>query len=142
MQKPTHMTIFKSPEYSCLRIFNVNDTKVMDWICTGSKLIWQYEPNKYLNKTRKTNNAAQRRRTTQRHTKTTKSQKKNEIDVKITYFNKREREKRVRGVNLGQNLTLNHPSLMDEGKKIGFWWRLTKEKEKREKYGVYFWIGG
>jgi len=26
---------------------------------------------------------------------------KNEIDVKITYFNKREREKRVRGVILG-----------------------------------------
>jgi len=35
--------------------------------------------------------------------------------VKITYFNKRERKKRVRGVILGQKLTLNHPSLVDEG---------------------------
>jgi len=40
--------------------------------------------------------------------------------VKITYFNKREREKRVRGVILGQKFTLNHPSLMDEGEKLGF----------------------
>jgi len=50
-----------------------------------------------------------------------KSRKKNEIDVKITYFNKREREKRFRGVILGQKMTLkkmtlNHPSLMDEEK--------------------------
>jgi len=37
--------------------------------------------------------------------------------VKITYFNKREREKRVRGVILGQKLTLNHPCLVDEGEK-------------------------
>jgi hypothetical protein len=35
--------------------------------------------------------------------------------VKITYFNKREIEKRVRGVILGQKLTLNHPSLVDDG---------------------------
>jgi len=38
--------------------------------------------------------------------------------VKITYFNKREIEKRVGGVILSQKLTLNHPSLMDEGKEI------------------------
>src|SRR4030042_4278404 len=98
------MTIFKSPEYACLRICNVDDAKVIDWICTGSKLIWQSEPNKYLNETRKTNNVAQRRRTKQRRTKTTKSRKKNKIDVKITYFNNREREK-LRGVILGQRLT-------------------------------------
>ena len=35
--------------------------------------------------------------------------------MKITYFNKKEIEKRVRGVILGQKLTLNHPSLVDEG---------------------------
>jgi len=40
---------------------------------------------------------------------------KNKIDVKITYFNQREREKQVREVILGQKLTLNQPSLMDEG---------------------------
>jgi len=57
----------------------------------------------------------------------TKSQKKNEIDVKITYFNKREREKRVRGV-------INHPSLMDEGKDTKVLVTAhTKEKEKIER---------
>jgi len=39
---------------------------------------------------------------------------KNEINVKITYFNKGEREKQVRGVILGKKLTLNHPYLVDE----------------------------
>jgi len=40
---------------------------------------------------------------------------KNKIDLKTTYFNKKEREKRVRGVIMGQKLTINHPSLVDEG---------------------------
>jgi len=35
---PTKMTIFKSAEYSCLRICNVDDAKVIDWICTWSKI--------------------------------------------------------------------------------------------------------
>jgi len=35
--------------------------------------------------------------------------------VKITYFSKRERKKGVTGLILGKKLTLNHPSLMDEG---------------------------
>jgi len=65
-----------------------------------------------LNETQKTNNVAQRRRN---------REGKNKIDVKITYFNKREIEKRVRGVILGQKLTINHPSLVDEEKKLGFW---------------------
>jgi hypothetical protein len=38
--------------------------------------------------------------------------------VKITYLNRREGEKRFRGVIWGQKLTLNHPSLVDEGEKI------------------------
>ena len=37
--------------------------------------------------------------------------------MKITYFNKR--EKRVRGVILGQKLTLNHLFLVDEGEETG-----------------------
>jgi len=40
--------------------------------------------------------------------------------MKITYFNKREREKRVRGVILSQKLTLNHPSLVDEREKKNY----------------------
>ena len=62
------MTIFKSPEYTCLQICNVDDVKVIDWICTRLKLIGSSKSNK----TRKTNNAAQRRPTKQRRTKTTK----------------------------------------------------------------------
>jgi len=33
------MIIFKSPEYSCLWIINVDEAKVIDWICTRLKLI-------------------------------------------------------------------------------------------------------
>jgi hypothetical protein len=41
--------------------------------------------------------------------------RKTQFDVKITYLNRREGEKRFRGVIWGQKLTLNHPSLVDEG---------------------------
>jgi len=51
--------------------------------------------------------------------------------VKITYFNKKKREKRVRGVILGQKMTLNHPSLMDEGEKTRV--LMTAHKKEREK---------
>ncbi|AES87715.1 SCF ubiquitin ligase, SKP1 component [Medicago truncatula] len=49
----TNMTIFMSPEYSCLRICNVDDTKVIviDRISTQSKLIFQPESNKHRTKT-------------------------------------------------------------------------------------------
>ena len=45
----TNMTIFKSLEYSRLRICNVDDAKVIliDRICTCSKLIFQPESNKH-----------------------------------------------------------------------------------------------
>jgi len=38
--------------------------------------------------------------------------------VKTTYLNRREGEKRFRGVIWGQKLTRNHPSLVDEGEEI------------------------
>jgi len=39
---PINMTIFKSPEYSCFRICNVDGAKVIviDLICTCWKLIF------------------------------------------------------------------------------------------------------
>jgi len=49
--------------------------------------------------------------------------------VKIIYFNKREIKKRVRGVILSQKLTLNHPSLVDEGEKT----RILMTDDKRER---------
>ncbi|AES64089.1 cysteine protease, putative [Medicago truncatula] len=55
------MTIFMSPEYLCLRICNVDDTKVIDRICTCSKLIFQPESNKHRTKTRNQKHTAQRR---------------------------------------------------------------------------------
>ena len=51
--------------------------------------------------------------------------------MKITYFNKREIEKRVRGVILGQKLTLNHPSLMDEGEETKVFVTAHKRERKR-----------
>jgi len=105
------MIIFKSPEYSCLWICNVDDVKVIDWIeadltiWTGTNTWTKQERQTTSHKDDEQNNVALRRRNHER---------KNEIDMKITYFNKREREKRVRGVFLGQKLTLNHASLMDE----------------------------
>jgi len=49
----TNMIIFMSPEYSCIRICNVDDAKiiVIDRICTYSKLIFQPEANKHHTKT-------------------------------------------------------------------------------------------
>jgi len=40
--------------------------------------------------------------------------------VKITYFNKRERETRVRGVILGQKIDPKSPFLWMKGEKTGF----------------------
>ncbi|KEH25253.1 cysteine protease, putative [Medicago truncatula] len=59
----TNMTIFKSPKYSCLRICNFDDAKVIviDWVCTYSKLIFQPEPNKHCTKTGNKKHTAQRR---------------------------------------------------------------------------------
>jgi len=57
----TNMTIFKSPKYSCFRICNVDDTKiiVIDRICTCSKLIFQPESNKHRTKTENQKHTAQ-----------------------------------------------------------------------------------
>ena len=51
-----------SPKYSCLRICNVDDAKVIviDRICTCSKLIFQPESNKHNTKTETQKHTAQR----------------------------------------------------------------------------------
>ena len=55
------MTILKSLKYSCLRICNVDDAKVIDQICTCSKLVFQLESNRHRTKTGKQKHTAQRR---------------------------------------------------------------------------------
>jgi len=50
---PTNMIIFKSPKYSYFQICNVHNTKVICWICTWLKSIFQLESNKHHVKTRK-----------------------------------------------------------------------------------------
>jgi len=59
---PTNMTILKSPEYSCLRICNIDDAKVIviDRICTCSKLTFQPESNKHRTKMWNQKHTAQR----------------------------------------------------------------------------------
>jgi len=51
--------------------------------------------------------------------------------VKITYFNKREREKQVRMMILGQKLTLNNLSLVDKRKLTEV--LVTAHKRERQK---------
>jgi len=74
---PTNMTVLKSPEYSSFRICNVDDAKVIDQICTYSKLVFQPESNKHRTKTGKTK--MHRTKTGNQNklnrTETTKSQK-------------------------------------------------------------------
>ena len=58
-----NMTILISQEYSCLRICNVDDAKVIviDRICTCSKLIFQLESKKHRTKTGNKKHTTQRR---------------------------------------------------------------------------------
>ena len=77
---PTNMTnmTIKSPEYSCLRICNVDDAKVIviDRICTCSKLIFQPESNKHRTKTEIKNTPHKDGKSKQTsRSETTKSQK-------------------------------------------------------------------
>jgi len=44
---PTNMTIFKYPKYSCVHICSVDDAKIIDLICTWSKLIFKSKSNKH-----------------------------------------------------------------------------------------------
>ena len=78
------MTIFKSSEYSCIQICNVDDVKVIDRICTCSKQIFQPKSNKHHTKKEnqkhtiqrqeiKTNRVVQR----QRHHKNKRKKTKN-----------------------------------------------------------------
>ena len=75
----TNMTIFKFPKYSCFRICNVDDAKVIviDRICTCSKLIFQPESNKHHTKTENQNK--------QSHDEITKQTKENKKYGEITY---------------------------------------------------------
>ncbi|AET03336.1 hypothetical protein MTR_8g067900 [Medicago truncatula] len=55
------MTIFKSPEYSCVRICNVK-VIFIDRICSCSNLIFQPESNKHRTKMGNQKHTAQRRK--------------------------------------------------------------------------------
>ena len=110
----TNMTILKSPEYSCLQMCNVDDSKVIviDRICTFSKLIFQPESNKHRTKMGNQNK--------QSRSETTKSQKQTKENRKYvkSLIQLGYKEKQLRGVVIfGSKLTLNHPS--DKKKKKG-----------------------
>ncbi|AES89291.1 cysteine protease, putative [Medicago truncatula] len=59
----SNMTIFMSPEYSCLHVCYIDDAKVIviDRICTCLKLIFQPESNKHRTKTGNQKHTARRR---------------------------------------------------------------------------------
>jgi hypothetical protein len=120
----TNMNIFKSPEYSCLRICNIDDSKVIviDRICTCSKLIFQPESNKHRTKTRNQKHTAQDRKSKQtesfRDDEITKTNERKQKICEITYSISIEwKEKQLGGVIFGSKLTLNHPSDKKKKKK-------------------------
>ena len=86
---PTNMTIFMSPEYSCLRICNVDDAKVIviDRICTCSKLIFQPESNKH--RTKKEN---------QKHR--TKTENQNDLNDRVHRYNTNPNSLKTKRMNL------------------------------------------
>jgi len=58
--------------------------------------------------------------------------------VKTAYLNRREGEKRFRGVIWGQKLTLNHPSLVDEGEEIRVSTDSSQKREGKRGEGRFF----
>jgi len=119
----TNMTIFKSPEYSCLQICNVDDAKVIviDRICTCSKLIFQPESNKHRTTTgnQKTHRTKTGNQNKQSRAETTKSQKQTKENRKYvkSLIQLGYKEKQLRGVTFESKLTLNHPSGKKKKKK-------------------------
>jgi len=79
----TNMTIFKSMEYSCIRICNIDDAKVIviDWICTCSKLIFQPESNKHRTKTGNKKHTALKREIKTHRTKTKNQNKQSRSET-------------------------------------------------------------
>jgi len=122
----TNMTIFKSPEYSCLWICNVDDVKVIviDWICTCSKLIFQCNLNQI-------NTVLRREIKNTPHKDGKSKQTKSCRDDEITKINERKQKiceitysiriegKQLGGVIFGSKLALNHPSDKKKKKKKG-----------------------
>ena len=110
----TNMSILKSLKYSCLRICNVDDAKVIviDRICTCSKLIYQPESNKHRTKT-----GNQDKQSRSETTKSQKQTKENKKYVKSFIQLGCKEEKQLEWVIFGSKLTLNHPS--DKKKKKG-----------------------
>ena len=112
----------KPLKYSCFRISNVDDAKVIDWICIWSKLIFQPESNKHCIKSENQNKQRSVRRWNHQNKrkKTFFYLKENLKYVKITY-NKRE-IKTIWNGDFWSKLILNHISLIDQGKEK--LWRL------------------
>ena len=127
----TNMTIFKFPKYSCLRICNVDDVKVIviDRICTCSKQIFQPKSNKHCTKTGNQKHTILRRKIKNTPHKDGKSKETESFrNDEITKTNERKQKicqitfliriegKTTRKVIFESKLTLNH--LLDKKKKM------------------------
>jgi len=137
---PTNMTIPKSSKYSCLRICNVDNAKIINWICTCSELIFQPESNKHRTKTGNQKHTVQKREiktnwivhSQQNHKN---KWKKTEKYVETTYLIRIE-GKTTRRVDFVSKMTINHPSSIYKKKKgpmAKIWVR-----EKRDKVQYSF----
>ena len=103
------MTIFKSSEYTCLRICNNDDTKVIDWICT-IKTTHSTESNKHCTKTENKKHTAQKRENNTNNDEITKAYERRLKIYENTYLTKIEKEKAFWRGDFESKLTLNHPS--------------------------------
>jgi len=89
-----NMTIFKYLEYSCIRICNIDDDKVINWMCIFSKLTVQHKSNKQRSKTINQIHTAQRRKiktnkVVQRWWNHKNKRNKIEKNVEFTYSTKK-----------------------------------------------------
>jgi hypothetical protein len=82
----TNITILKCSQYSCLRICNIDDTKVdINWISTRLELLLQLETNEHSTKTEK---QIHRTKTVEPNTKQFGWIFLAKIDLKSLFFNR------------------------------------------------------
>jgi len=119
------MIIFKFSEYLCLRICNVEDAKIIDWLYTCSNLIFQPEYNKHRTKTKHKKHTTQRRKIkTNRFVQRQRNHKNQQNKTESMW--KSLRRKQLREGDFGSKLTLDQLSLIDQEEEK--WWRLGFEK--------------
>ena len=114
-----NMIIFKSVEYSCLWICNVDDVKIIDWLCTYSNLIFQHKSDKHCTKIENKKHTTKRREI---KTNIIVQRGRNHKNQRNRLFNRKKEDKTIWRGDFGSELTLNHSSSIDQEEEK--WWQL------------------